>query len=261
MKNSFLKSTGALSLALACFALSASADVVPVVNGGFDVTDQAGGSGPFTLGSDTASSQIYAQLGASPTDTLSFSYGGTASGPATGEVLGFTAIGDDISYVQYLGSNHVNPGDSSGFVVSVEGGSLSQTLTSDLLANSTYTLTFDAAHRSDQNDPGSAFTATLLAGTTVLATLTPSTTLQGLTTTFQAFTLNYTDIGVLNAPVGQALTISFNNTMSGSEQALVDNVSLNETSLPTPEPSTFALLGLGLLGLFFVARRWAALKG
>jgi hypothetical protein len=237
-------------------AVPTQADVVPVVNGGFDVTSPSD-STPFTLGSSPDGSAIYASAfdsNPSTANPVTFNYAGTASGPASGNVLGFTGSSLGSFSEQILGSNYVDPGTSSGFAASVEGGTLSETLTSDLLANSTYTLTFAAAVRKDQNDPGAAFTADLSAGGVVLGTLTPSTTVQGLTTTFQNYTLTYSDIGALNAPVGDALTIDFNNTLSGSEQALVDNVSLDVEGPSTPEPSTYALMLAGIGTLALVAR-------
>jgi hypothetical protein len=179
--------------------------------------------------------------------TQTYSYNG-ATGPTTADVPDWSNASGG-GGTEILGTDRVNtpnPAYSTQLYGFIQGGSITQTLAADYTADTDYALTYSAADRFDGGDPGSAFTANLYAGTTLLASASP-TLVDG---TFKQFTLDYDYTTDPAGTVGDALTITFTNTTVAG-QALIDNVSLNTT----PEPGTYALLGLGVAALLFVSRR------
>ena len=127
-----------------------------------------------------------------------------------------------------------------------EGGSLTQDLSTPLLANTTYTFTMWELG-------GATGTAELVAGgTDVLADATgavPAPEAWG------QFTLTYTSPGS-GSPIGEDLSVVLTSTgTQGDFDALSDITTTTTTTVP--EPSTMVLLGTGVLALGGARRRRA----
>ena len=118
------------------------------------------------------------------------------------------------------------------------GGTISQTLTATLQANTKYTLGVYVGRR--QNVAFAGYNIELLAGTTVLASNNSITPAAG---TFGYVTVDYTS-GVSVTP-GQALGIRLT---SNGVQTNFDNITLDAASIPEPS-AILGLLGFGLLGI------------
>ncbi len=146
------------------------------------------------------------------------------------------------------------PGGGSQVAFS-NGGTLTQTLSTDLVADTTYTLSLYVSGRSGS---GTAFSPIieLLAGSSTLIDLTltnpggttPTENADG-TYAWELWTGTYTSGDIV--PSGEALEISLS---SAGIQTDFDEVSLSSADPSgVPEPAMFALVGAGLLGL--VTRR------
>lgn len=123
---------------------------------------------------------------------------------------------------------------------------LADTLTGD--ANFRYDLSVWIGHRSELLGPLPSYTVRLLAGTTVLNSVTsPFDPALGK---FGQVNLSYLTTG-LEADIGSALSIELIN--NGGIQLNYDEVELALNSIP--EPSTWALMGGGLLGLAWIRKR------
>ena len=126
-----------------------------------------------------------------------------------------------------------------------EGGSLTQDLSTALLANTTYTFTMWELG-------GATGTAELVAGgTDVLADATGTVPAPGV---WGQFTLTYTSPGS-GSPIGEDLSVVLTSTgTQGDFDALSD---ITTTTTTVPEPSTMVLLGTGVLALGGARRRRA----
>ncbi|MBE8996397.1 PEP-CTERM sorting domain-containing protein [Microcystis aeruginosa] len=119
------------------------------------------------------------------------------------------------------------------------GGTISQTLSATLQANTQYTLGAYVGSRKNMAFPG--YSIELLAGSTVLASNNIITPIAG---TFAPVTVSYSS-GSSSPLFGQALEIRLT---SNGIQTNFDNVTLDAS--PIPEPSAIlGLLGFGLLGI------------
>jgi hypothetical protein len=127
------------------------------------------------------------------------------------------------------------------------GGSISQTLTASLTANTTYILSVFVGHRLD--DFAANYTLSLYAGGTLLDSVSGNNGAIPLGT-FADETLTFASGA---APPTGDLSIVLT---SGAEQVDFDNVSLTATATATPEPGSLSLLaaGLGLMALVFRRR-------
>jgi hypothetical protein len=175
------------------------------------------------------------------------SCGAVGSGTSCAPVAGSWVVsGSANQWVPSTGAyNSIPDGVQVGWANT--GGSLTQTLTTALALNTTYTLTLDLGARSSD-----AFTfggaVELLAGSTVLGSASGATPTLG---NWDLWTLVY-DSGSSNAAAGQDLVIKL---MSTTNQTGFDAVQLSSAADVTgvPEPTMFVLVGVGLLGL--VSRR------
>ncbi|CAO5001971.1 PEP-CTERM protein-sorting domain-containing protein [Microcystis aeruginosa] len=125
------------------------------------------------------------------------------------------------------------------------GGTISQTLTATLQANTQYTLgAFVGRRAAGTAFPG--YSIELWAGTTLLASNGSVTPDAG---TFAPVTVNYTS-GSSGSLIGQLLEIRLISSIGTNAQTNFDQITLNATPIPTPEPSAIlGLLGFGLLGI------------
>ena len=129
------------------------------------------------------------------------------------------------------------------------GGTISQTLAASLTPNTTYNLSVDVGFRLNGAVDITNYSIALYAGSTLLASLPPSTS-NGVIPigTFADETVTFTS-GATVAPGDLRIVLT-----SGGQQADFDNVRLTTTSL-IPEPSSLSLLAGGLGLLLFVFRR------
>ncbi len=183
---------------------------------------------------------------AAPIAINNFSFEGpsqTDFGYTTGVVTGWSVTGNG---GVWRPGNNLPQGPTNGDQVGYSnGGSLTQTLSAVLTANSQYTLNVDLLNRTD-GYPNFSSTIEILAGGHVLA----SSTIRGGTAgTTVLQTVSFLS-GASDAYLGQNLGIAL---VSRGGQSDWDNVRLNLA--PVPEPETYAMMiaGLGLLG--FMARR------
>ena len=151
-------------------------------------------------------------------------------------------------------------GENVAFMYQVNAGSgLSQRLGAVLTANTSYTLTVAEGRRNGIGNaaPTLGSMIELFAGKTIIASSIDNTGPTGGTFADQTATL--ADSSSFSSLYGRPLSIVILTTQdwSATNQASDwDNVRLDATTLtaPVPEPSSFALLGMGAFGL--IVWRW-----
>ena len=121
------------------------------------------------------------------------------------------------------------------------GGTISQTLSDTLQANTVYTLSAFVGNRLGLNFPG--YNIELYAGGNLLASDNSVTPADG---SFAAVTASYTS-GISVTP-GQALEIRLTSLSGFQSQTNFDNITLDAASIPEPS-AILGLLGFGLLGI------------
>ncbi len=150
------------------------------------------------------------------------------------------------SYALTWGATPLPDGSQIGFS---SGGTIAQTLGTNYVTGSLYSLTVAFGSRLDGPYIPTNVTMQLFAATTGTIVATQAIDVSSITRgTFKDFTLSYTADGSSN---GKAIGILFTST---GQQLDIDNVRLN-SSVPTP--ATIALLGLGLVGLGAARRKQA----
>jgi len=136
------------------------------------------------------------------------------------------------------------------------GAGITQTLSATLLANTTYTLTFDVIHLvTTVMDP---YLGSLIANGVTLAS---DSSLSPALTDYALDTIVYNS-GAAPPELGQALTITLQGTGCNSGPNCLggavgfDNVQLTAvtTQSGVPEPATFAFIGAGLASLALLRR-------
>ena len=167
-----------------------------------------------------------------------------------GSVDGWTLKGNDGGvWYPVTGSYFTGPVPDGNQILYLDGGSVSQTLSSVLTGGDTYTLSIDVGHRSD-GSWSSDYTIALLAGSITLVSgggFDPGAGLWG------AYTLSYT--ATAGSPsLGQSLAVEL--SLNSGSQTDFDNVTLSAAAAPVPLPSAFLLFGPGLVGLAAIRRRF-----
>lgn len=223
-----LRSLLSLGLLAVTLGLPVNASIV-LQNGSFESTGAALGSGLLAVNNWTNNSGLAIQA---------------SSAPAGFEVT--PAAGVTGSRFLRLASDNPNPANT-GFIVQNMG---------TMVAGETYTITGDLLGGGSVNNPFSVFARLTSDGSN-----TPGTTYASQTTSpigslvfvSGGLLLSYTATGADN---GNPLFISLRAVPSGAGQALrggLDNLVLQTTAAPVPEPSTLALAGIA--GLVLALRR------
>jgi len=218
-----------------------------------------------------------------PVPNASFESPVLADGTSSAPITGWTATGSNFlapAYnpvnANYAGATGGNlPGTANGaqaadiFTGGAGGGTLTTTApVTTFLANTTYTLTVAIGARLDySNGQGMSIHGAVISllgnGGMTAGSLTFDTTT--LTKgTFADFTTTFTT-GASGGLVGQGLWISLGTFSEGSMAIDFDNVRLTDSNVAVggnvPDAgSTAALLGLSLVGLFGLRRKFAAAK-
>lgn len=152
--------------------------------------------------------------------------------PVSGNPLGFwTTPAPEGNQIGFVAREIPTPGPAS----------IAQVLSDTLQANSLYTLTGQVGHPIGfgmSANPDTVYTVELLAGNTILSTLSGT----GPEGSFIPFQLTFNSTG--SPFIGQALQIRLSSTQA---QTGFDDIALNAT--PVPEPSTLCFIATGFLGL------------
>jgi hypothetical protein len=168
---------------------------------------------------------------------------------STGSVGGWTFTGGQQGFANPVAAHNAggswygpSPTIPNGNQVAwSNGGTISQTLSATLQANTIYTLGAYVGNRLSLNFPG--YNIGLYAGGNLLASNSGVTPADG---TFAPVTFSYTS-GISVTP-GQALEIRLTSLSGFQGQTNFDNITLDAASIPEPS-AILGLLGFGLLGI------------
>ena len=168
---------------------------------------------------------------------------------STGSVEGWTFTGGQQGFANPVAAHNAggswygpSPTIPNGNQVAwSNGGTISQTLSATLQANTIYTLGAYVGNRLSLNFPG--YNIGLYAGGNLLASNSGVTPADG---TFAPVTVSYTS-GISVTP-GQALEIRLTSLSGFQAQTNFDNITLDVASIPEPS-AILGLLGFGLLGI------------
>lgn len=213
------------------------------------------------------------QVSATPIDITNWGFeteatsaSGSAGDPTTvngttdgafefGIVPGWT-VGTAVTYgVHNPDSNIYSSGkpNQGEMMVFIDAGSISQTLSSTLQANTKYTLDVDLGRRKDGNGLNAQWKVQLLAGSTVIAedSITSPDTIGFSQDSWRTLELTYTSGAIVTS--GQALTIVLDAIGSEYRTSNFDNVRLDASAIP--EPTSLVMTVIGLVGLLAYAWR------
>jgi hypothetical protein len=233
------------SLALLCFAAVSTpvfAGSITIPDYSFETPGNSTVSGNATVGTKTGTegnwSYTFTTLstGAAPA-SIKF---GTSSSPAPTQ-------GTQIATLSAPTAN--------GITNTVK---MSQSLTTALAANTTYTLTFDVSASSSLLSALSGASVSILAGTAVKATLADYALLSQISSSTSFSTVDLTYTTGATAPTGN-LGIQFylyNGTNVSGASLYLDNVRLSSATAAVPEGgASIILLGIGLAALYRPRRK------
>ena len=150
------------------------------------------------------------------------------------------------------GYNGNDSGEPVFLFVQVNGGqptSLTQYIS--LTAGHSYSLSFDSAGRTYMTANTGAASVSLSNGGTTFFTTPAYVGTDSFMSTAMTFTTPVTTTGLSDLVLSNDYTGTDDITEDFANVSIIDVTPMN----PTPEPATYALLGLGALGLFFVRRR------
>ena len=162
-----------------------------------------------------------------------------------GSIPGWTLTGAGGLFQPGTAGFFTSPVPNGSIVAYDNGGTISQVLSANLSANTTYALSVDVGRRVDALMTN--FTIDLFAGNTLLNSLTVSNG----TIAPGSFALELLTFTTGANPLSGNLAIAFSNP--SPVQVNYDNVMLTATSVPEPGSLTLLAAGLGLA--FFVLRR------
>jgi len=214
-------------LAMACFAFAGSANAGTIFSEDFEGWDGT-------------------------TDVVSGGGNGIFTATTWGNLTSFTHTADTNLLRPSGSSAWLNPVPAAlgtTFAMMHSSNTATADLTDTFADNTTYTLTFTHFRRDDV--AGDSVTAQIMNGASVLATDTWAAVTA--TDTYETRTVSWTTNG--GGEVGQNIRIQLIDASGGgvTPQAGIDNIDLDATLIP--EPSTFALAAIGLLGLLACGRR------
>ena len=173
---------------------------------------------------------------------------GTGCAYNNGPIPGWTTTGGQQGTWQPSSAYFTSVPDGS-LVAYSNGGTISQTLSASLAANTLYTLSVAVGNRLDAvvNNLATTYIIQLFAGNTLLNSITGSNTTIPLGT-FMDVSFNY--LAGVTLPAGNLSIV----LSSVGPQSVFDNVRLDATSVSEPGSLTLLAAGLGL-ALFMIRRR------
>lgn len=186
----------------------------------------------------------------SPSTTLSF------GGAGSGAIPGWTISGSGLAGVWSTVGAPIGPapdGTQIGFINGYGSTTtVSQTLTSDLQPNTTYTLNIDVGGRTDGFNPGTDYAVGLYAGSSLLTSVTPETPESGAWT---LLTATYTTGSSVTPDEALSISISTPETQLDFDNVVLDPETGDDVGTVPDGGVTAMLLGVSMAGLGWLRRK------